>query len=237
MPVQVSEGVGPSTKNSVLVFYYRRFAREVKRLDGIHRSLLFSHFSESLTGLPTIRAYGETRRFIALNAKLVDLQNRATLLSNSGTQWLLLRLEAMGSLLILAVGLMCTAGGKSVGSGQVALVLTYVVQGTTMLTGLATVATMLEVSSASKASHSRANDSERRGAYLALRKWQSTAGGRVREGRSTELAVARCDQNGQAGHVLWEGSCVEGHVSVSRGMNKALLTVARSISEVENASA
>lgn len=131
------------------MFYYRRFAREVKRLDAMHRSLLFSHFSESLTGLHTIRAYGETRSFIDLNAKLVDLQNRATLLSNAGMQWLTLRLEVIGSFLILAVGLMCTAGGKSVGSGQVALVLNYVVQGTLMLTALSAAATLLETSSTS----------------------------------------------------------------------------------------
>jgi ABC-type multidrug transport system fused ATPase/permease subunit len=46
-----------------LSLYYRASAREFKRLDAILRSSLYAHFSESLTGLATIRAYGETERF------------------------------------------------------------------------------------------------------------------------------------------------------------------------------
>ena len=34
-------------------------ARELKRLDNLLRSSLYAHFSESLNGLPTVRAYGE----------------------------------------------------------------------------------------------------------------------------------------------------------------------------------
>ena len=42
--------------------YYRSSARELKRLDAILRSSLYAHFSESLVGLATVRAYGETGR-------------------------------------------------------------------------------------------------------------------------------------------------------------------------------
>ena len=45
------------------------------------RSVLFAHFAESLTGLPTIRSYGVLSRFIEQNRFLVDLQNRALLLT------------------------------------------------------------------------------------------------------------------------------------------------------------
>ncbi|KAF5367245.1 hypothetical protein D9757_011696 [Collybiopsis confluens] len=53
--------------------FYRASAREVKRLDAILRSLLYSHFSESLTGLPTIRSYGEIPQFVRDNRFYIDL--------------------------------------------------------------------------------------------------------------------------------------------------------------------
>ncbi|KAL1413842.1 hypothetical protein Q8F55_001626 [Vanrija albida] len=130
----------------LVVYYYRPYARESQRLDAINRGLLFSHFSESLAGLPTIRAYGETDRFISENSKLVDLQNRATLANSAGKTWLTVRLEMAGSLLIFAVGLMCTAAGGSINPGLIALVLNYVVATTVQLSTLAQAGTLLETS-------------------------------------------------------------------------------------------
>lgn len=61
--------------------YYRESAREMKRLDSALRSLLYSHFAESLSGLATIRAYGETKRFIKDDHYFIDLENRALYLT------------------------------------------------------------------------------------------------------------------------------------------------------------
>lgn len=74
--------------------FYRASARELKvgilifskyfqnltswqRLDSVLRSSLYSHFSESLSGLATIRAYKETDRFRLDNERRVDVENRA----------------------------------------------------------------------------------------------------------------------------------------------------------------
>jgi ABC-type multidrug transport system fused ATPase/permease subunit len=76
-----------------MAIFYRTSARELKRLgestrssrlvsefeyilDAILRSSLYSHFSESLAGLSTIRAYGETERFLKENFHRVDVENR-----------------------------------------------------------------------------------------------------------------------------------------------------------------
>jgi len=56
--------------------YYRASARELKRLDAILRSSLYAHFSESLSGLATIRAYGETERFRKESEDRVNIENR-----------------------------------------------------------------------------------------------------------------------------------------------------------------
>ena len=52
-----------------------------RKIDSLLRSLLYSHFSESLTGLPTIRSYGETDRFLKDNQYYVDLEDRALFLT------------------------------------------------------------------------------------------------------------------------------------------------------------
>lgn len=62
------------------------------------RSLLYGHFSESLTGLPTIRSYGGIDRFVQENAYYVDLENRALFLSVTNQRWLAIRLDFMGGL-------------------------------------------------------------------------------------------------------------------------------------------
>ena len=47
--------------------FYRATSRELKRLDSISRSPIFVHFSETLNGLSTIRAFGALGRFRLLN--------------------------------------------------------------------------------------------------------------------------------------------------------------------------
>ena len=49
----------------------------IQRLDSVLRSSLYSHFSESLSGLTTIRAYKETDRFRLDNERRIDVENRA----------------------------------------------------------------------------------------------------------------------------------------------------------------
>lgn len=105
------------------VSFYRYSARELKQLGGSSRvtlipvlpscasdldaklrSRLYSHFHESLTWLPTIRAYGETSRFLKENHDLIDLQNRALFPFVTTQRWLAVRLGLLGSTLVLVVG-------------------------------------------------------------------------------------------------------------------------------------
>ncbi|KAF8579018.1 ABC transporter [Ramaria rubella] len=73
--------------------FYRSSARELKRLDAILRSTMYSHFSESLSGLATIRAYGESERFLADNENKIDIENRAYWLTVANQRWLGIRLD------------------------------------------------------------------------------------------------------------------------------------------------
>jgi ABC-type multidrug transport system fused ATPase/permease subunit len=106
--------------------YYRASARELKRLDALLRSSLYSHFSESLSGLTTIRAYGELDRFCLENIQLTDVENRAYWLTVVNQRWLAIRLDFLGSLLTLAVSLLTVGIRFSIFPGQTGVTLSYI---------------------------------------------------------------------------------------------------------------
>ncbi|OCF34538.1 hypothetical protein I316_03579 [Kwoniella heveanensis BCC8398] len=113
--------------------FYRASSREIKRLDSMLRSLLYSHFSESLSGMATVRAYGETNRFIRENTYYMDLENRAYLLSATNQRWLSVRLDFLGACLVFAVAIMSAKGGGGLNASQIALCLTYLTSITQVL--------------------------------------------------------------------------------------------------------
>ncbi|KAF8750785.1 ABC protein [Rhizoctonia solani] len=103
--------------------FYRASARELKRLDSNLRSLLYSHFSESLTGLATIRAYGEVNHFLKDNTYYIDLENRALFLTCANQRWLAIRLDFLGSLLVFSAGVMSVVGIHGISPSEIGLVL------------------------------------------------------------------------------------------------------------------
>ncbi|KAG5350812.1 hypothetical protein C0989_009160 [Termitomyces sp. Mn162] len=96
--------------------FYRASARELKRLDAVLRSSLYSHFSESLSGLATIRAYGESERFRLDNEARVDIENR----------WLGIRLDCLGALLTFTVSMLAVGTRFTISPAQTGLVLSYI---------------------------------------------------------------------------------------------------------------
>ncbi|UZJ51666.1 hypothetical protein CBS101457_000986 [Exobasidium rhododendri] len=115
----------------VLVFYvvgslvYQRGAREVKRLDAVLRSSLYSHFSETLSGLATVRAYQETARFKADHIRHMDIENRAYFFSICNQRFLGIRLDFLGCILVFVVALLATIGANSINPAQVGLALSF----------------------------------------------------------------------------------------------------------------
>ncbi|KAJ7510445.1 putative ATP-binding cassette transporter protein YOR1 [Mycena galericulata] len=114
------------TMYGYLAAFYRSSAREIKRLDALLRSALYTHFSESLSGLATIRAYGVTERFLLDNERLVDTENRAYWLTVTNQRWLGIRLDFLGSLLAFAVSMLAVGTRFTVSPSQTGLVLAYI---------------------------------------------------------------------------------------------------------------
>ncbi|RPD61094.1 P-loop containing nucleoside triphosphate hydrolase protein [Lentinus tigrinus ALCF2SS1-7] len=107
--------------------FYKASARELKRLDALLRSTLYTHFSESLSGLATIRAYGETERFLEENRKRVDIENRAYWLTVTNQRWLGIRLDFMGILLTFVVAILTVGTRYTISPSQTGVVLSYII--------------------------------------------------------------------------------------------------------------
>ncbi|KAJ8520164.1 hypothetical protein ONZ45_g2986 [Pleurotus djamor] len=106
--------------------FYRASARELKRLDSLLRSSLYSHFSESLSGLATIRAYGEVERFRQENEERIDVENRAYWLTVTNQRWLGIRLDFLGGLLTFTVGILTVGTRFSISPAQTGVTLSYI---------------------------------------------------------------------------------------------------------------
>ena len=111
--------------------YYLRTSRELKRLDSTSRSPIYAHFQESLGGITTIRAYRQQRRFALENEWRVDANLRAYFPSINANRWLAVRLEFIGSFIILAAAgfaIISVATGSRLSAGMVGLAMSYALQ-------------------------------------------------------------------------------------------------------------
>ena len=119
---------------SVLYLYYQQYylrtSRELRRLDSITRSPIYSHFQETLGGITTIRGFHQQERFRHINQCLIDNNMSAFYPSINANRWLVFRLESIGSTIILTSAALSVARLKqgTLTPGMVGLSLSYALQ-------------------------------------------------------------------------------------------------------------
>ncbi|XP_044734303.1 multidrug resistance-associated protein 1 isoform X4 [Chrysoperla carnea] len=124
------------------LFYYfvQRFyvatSRQLKRLESVSRSPIYSHFGESVSGTHIIRAYGVQNRFISESEHRVDLNQVCYYPSIVANRWLAVRLEMVGNLIIFFAALFAVLNRDTVNSGTVGLSISYALQITQTLNWL-----------------------------------------------------------------------------------------------------
>ncbi|NWI13381.1 MRP7 protein, partial [Crypturellus soui] len=126
--------------------YYRRTSRELKRLYSLTLSPIYTHFSETLSGLSSIRAMRAARRFEAENQLHLEQNQRCLFASNTVMQWLDIRLQMIGVAVVTAIaGIAIIQHQKQLGNpGLVGLALSYALSVTNLLSGLISSFTMTE---------------------------------------------------------------------------------------------
>ncbi|EDO14338.1 hypothetical protein Kpol_175p1, partial [Vanderwaltozyma polyspora DSM 70294] len=102
-------------------------SRELKRYESITKTPIYQHFSESLAGLVSIRAFGDELRFIKVIFTRVDEYNKSFFYLWEANNWLSFRIELIGSITILATGLFLLSNANMVDSGLAGITFTYAI--------------------------------------------------------------------------------------------------------------
>ncbi|KAG5438018.1 hypothetical protein PCANB_000365 [Pneumocystis canis] len=110
----------------ILTSFYRKSSREIKRLDSIKKSDLYAQINETLTGLTVIRAYGKQSKFKLENEKRINISNSAAFLTFSCEQWLALRLDVIGNIIILSITILSVL--SNIDPASIGLILSYCLQ-------------------------------------------------------------------------------------------------------------
>ncbi|NXR48741.1 MRP7 protein, partial [Hippolais icterina] len=118
--------------------YYRFTSRELKRLYSVTLSPIYTHFSETLSGLSTVRAMRATKRFELENQLRLEQNQRCLFASNTVMEWLDIRLQMIGVAVVTAIaGIAIIQHQKQLGNpGFVGLALSYALSVTNLLSGL-----------------------------------------------------------------------------------------------------
>ncbi|VEU22711.1 DEKNAAC103792 [Brettanomyces naardenensis] len=106
--------------------YYQASAREVKRLEAVQRSFVFTHFSESLGGMDTVKAHRASHRFLEHMNGLVDNMNEAYFITIANQRWLSVNLDLVATAFSLIIALLCCFRVFNISAAATGLLLTYV---------------------------------------------------------------------------------------------------------------
>ncbi|XP_007984742.3 multidrug resistance-associated protein 1 [Chlorocebus sabaeus] len=132
----------------LIYFFVQRFyvasSRQLKRLESVSRSPVYSHFNETLLGVSIIRAFEEQERFIHQSDLKVDENQKAYYPSIVANRWLAVRLECVGNCIVLFAALFAVISRHSLSAGLVGLSVSYSLQVTTYLNWLVRMSSEME---------------------------------------------------------------------------------------------
>ncbi|KAM9612292.1 ATP-binding cassette sub-family C member 2 isoform 6-T9 [Morphnus guianensis] len=101
--------------------FYVSTSRQLRRLDSVTRSPIYSHFGETVSGLSVIRAFGHQERFLQQNESTMDINQKSVYSWIVSNRWLAIRLEFIGSLVVFFSALLAVISKGTLEGGIVGL--------------------------------------------------------------------------------------------------------------------
>lgn len=108
--------------------YFSCASKSLKQLESVSRSPIYSLLSETLAGLETIRAYGDTDRFLKIFEKRLNRNHKLMYHSQMVASWMTIRLELSTSLILLAIAVLTVTIRDIVSPISLGLALSYGLQ-------------------------------------------------------------------------------------------------------------
>ncbi|XP_050728628.1 multidrug resistance-associated protein 1-like isoform X5 [Eriocheir sinensis] len=126
---------------TLIIYYfvqvlYVATSRQLKRIESVSRSPIYSHFQETLQGAPTIRAFGKQHVFIKESESRVDFNMISSNPSIMANRWLAVRLEFIGNIMTFSAAMFAVGRRGSISGGVVGLSVTYALSVTQTLNWL-----------------------------------------------------------------------------------------------------
>lgn len=112
----------------LIQMFFVATSRQLKRIESITLSPIYNHFSETITGQSSIRAYGEINRFISQSEGRVDHNQTMTYPSIIAARWLAVRLEIVGAVVVLFACLFAVLARDTINPATVGLSISYALQ-------------------------------------------------------------------------------------------------------------
>ncbi|XP_024243669.2 ATP-binding cassette sub-family C member 3 isoform X2 [Oncorhynchus tshawytscha] len=105
--------------------FYVATSRQLKRLESVSRSPIYSHFSETVTGSSVIRAYCRHDAFVLMSDMKVDDNQKSYYPGIVSNRWLGVRIEFIGNCIVLFAALFAVIGKDKLNPGLVGLSVSY----------------------------------------------------------------------------------------------------------------
>ncbi|XP_058780377.1 ABC transporter C family member 13 isoform X1 [Vicia villosa] len=99
---------------SRLQFFYRSTSRELRRLDSVSRSPIYTSFTETLDGSSTIRAFKSEDFFFTKFSDHMILYQKTSYTETVASLWLSLRLQLLAAFIISFIALMAVVGSQGI---------------------------------------------------------------------------------------------------------------------------
>ena len=126
-PAFLAAGVFITALYVFLARFYLSSSRDLKRLESVQRSPLFQQFGETLSGVTTIRAYGDERRFVRDNVSRINAQIRPFIFLWGTNRWLAFRTDILGDLVAFFAGVFVIFALGRVDAGAAGISLSYAI--------------------------------------------------------------------------------------------------------------
>uniref|UniRef100_A0A3B3ZW81 ABC-type glutathione-S-conjugate transporter n=1 Tax=Periophthalmus magnuspinnatus TaxID=409849 RepID=A0A3B3ZW81_9GOBI len=113
--------------------FYVATSCQLRRLEAVSRSPIYTHFNETVQGASVIRAFGEQPRFILQANERVDFNQTSYFPRFVATRWLAVNLEFVGNGVVLAASILSVMGKSTLSPGIVGLAVSHSLQVTGIL--------------------------------------------------------------------------------------------------------
>ncbi|MGH0129636.1 UNVERIFIED_CONTAM: hypothetical protein FKN15_048341 [Acipenser sinensis] len=113
--------------------FYVATSCQLRRLESVSRSPIYTHFNETVQGASVIRAFGEQPRFILQTNQRVDENQKSYFPRFVATRWLAVNLEFLGNGIVLSAAIFSVMAKGTLSPGIVGLSVSHALQVTGIL--------------------------------------------------------------------------------------------------------